>query len=209
MKIFTFYSESHGLLYDLFKESLSRTNPNLEMHVDKIDQFGNGVFMEEGWQKSMTMKMDQIIGACEQGEIFIHSDSDVYFLGEIEKQLVDELGNFDIAFQDDGYVGLCMGFFICRPSENVLNLFKKVRLSLGQFNGHDQNALNSLIPDSGVSYKKLSHLFFNYGQKYGKVWGNENFDFDPEILLLHANWTIGIENKIRMIDYVRNKIGEK
>jgi|APGre2960657404_1045060.scaffolds.fasta_scaffold06206_5 hypothetical protein len=206
MKILTFYSESHKDLYDLFMESISRTNPDITVHSDLIEQTGSGNFMENGWEKSMSKKLDQIIEACEQGEIFIHSDSDVYFFDKIRDSLIQELDDFDIAFQDDGHVGLCMGFFVCRPNQKVIKLFKSVKEILSNFNGHDQNALNSLIETSGVKYKRLSNLFFNYGQKYGKVWDGEDFDIDPGILLLHANWVIGVKNKIDLISHVAQKI---
>lgn len=209
MKIFTFFSESHKLLHDLFLESVSKTNPSLEIRSDLINQSGTGVFMDKGWEDSMSDKLDQIIKSCESEEIFIHSDADVYFFSPIEEKLIEELGEYDIAFQDDGHVGLCMGFFICRPNKRVTDLFRNVKSILGRFDGHDQNALNSIIDSSGVKYKKLSGLFFNYGQKYGKVWEGEDFEVDPNILMLHANWVIGVENKIKMISLVSQKIEKK
>jgi len=209
LKIYTFFSESHASLFELFQKSLVETNPNLEIVVDKLDQFGSGIFMQNGWLESMSKKLDQIIRACEQEDIFIHADSDIYFFNNIEKDLLDELGEFDLAFQDDGHVGLCMGFFVCRPSKKVYNLFCEVKRRLDQFNGHDQNALNMLIKETDVKYKRLPHRYSNYGQKHGKVWDGSDFEVDQDILILHANWVIGIENKIKLINYVKQKIREK
>lgn len=206
MKLFTFFSDSHRFLHELFIESIFETNPNLVIHSDLIDQSGTGLFMEDGWENSMTNKIDQIINACKTEEIFIHSDADVYFFSPIEKKILEELGEFDLAFQDDGHVGLCMGFFICRPNEKVINLFKSVKSLLGSFNGHDQNALNSIIDSSGVKYKRLSSLFFNYGQKFGKVWDGEDFEVSPDILMFHANWVISVEKKLEIISLVKQKI---
>lgn len=208
MKVYTFYSESHSVLYELFSKSILETNPGLEIETDTLPQEGSGSFMEEGWEKTMNKKVDQIIRACEIGEIFIHSDCDVFFFRNIEKEILDELGNFDIAFQDDGIVGMCMGFFICKPSPIVTELFKEVKSILPRFQGHDQNALNSIISKYPIKYKRLSRLFFNYGQ-FGKgVWNGESFSVDPNILILHANWTIGVENKVKLIDHVSSKILE-
>lgn len=206
MKIYTFYSESHKDLYSIFKESLEKTNPDLELHTDLYKQTGSGIFMENGWEDMMSNKLDQIISACTKNEIFIHSDCDVYFFKDIKDKILEELGDFDIAFQNDGPVGFCMGFFICNPNEKIIDLFKKVKDILSDFNGHDQNALNSIINQIGVKYKSLSPLFFNYGQKYGKVWAGEDFEVDPEIFILHSNWTIGIKNKIDLISKVRKRI---
>lgn len=206
MKIYTFYSDSHKSLYNLFLESISKTNPNLEIETDILPQEGSGSFMEEGWEKTMTGKVDQIIKACRRGEIFIHSDSDVVFLKNIEDRILEELGDFDIAFQDDGAVGVCMGFFICRPTSTVISLFEEVKSILSEFQGHDQNALNSIISKYPVKYKRLSPLFFNYGQLGLGVWKGEEFEVNPEIYLLHANWVIGVENKISLINYVSSSV---
>lgn len=205
MKLYTFYSETHRELYEIFIKSLNMTNPNISTKVDIFNQTGNGVFMEKGWGDMMSNKLDQIIRACEIGEIFIHSDSDVYFLGNFEERIISELGNYDIAFQDDN-PSLCMGFFICNPNVKVTEMFKKVKSLLNRFNGHDQNAMNSIISNSGVKYKKLSHLFFSYGQKNKGVWNGEEFDVNKDILVFHANWVVGTENKKRIIEYVANKI---
>jgi hypothetical protein len=204
MKIYTFYSDSHKNLYDIFIKSLEETNPDLDLHTDLYDQSGSGIFMEDGWENMMSNKLDQIISACQKNKIFIHSDCDVYFLKNIKNRILEELGDFDIAFQNDGPGGLCMGFFICKPNDRIIEMFRKVKEILPFFNGHDQNALNSIIDKSGVTYKNLSPLFFNYGQKYRKIWEGEEFEIDPDILVLHANWTIGIENKMKIIEYVLN-----
>jgi hypothetical protein len=206
MKIYTFYSESHMDLYKIFMESVSKTNPNLEIETDTVPQEGSGIFMEEGWERTMTKKMDQIIRASKSEEIFIHSDSDVIFFKNIESEILEELGDYDLAFQDDGDAGLCMGFFVCKPSPQITKLFEAVRSSISSFNGHDQNALNHLINSHPIRYKKLSSAFFSYGQLRRGVWGGEEFQVDPKIRVLHANWVIGIDKKIDIIKYVSSNI---
>jgi hypothetical protein len=209
MKIYTFYSDSHKYLYDVFIESLENTNPGIDIVTDILEQKGSGSFMENGWESTMNKKLDQIIRACEIGEIFIHSDSDVIFLKNIEEEILSELGDSDIVFQDDGEVGLCMGFFICNPNPTIISLFKKVKEILPEFQGHDQNAINSIIKNYGVNYKKLSHRFFNYGQTRHKIWNGEYFEVPKNILVCHANWTIGIENKLKLISLVKRQINNK
>ena len=88
MKVYTFYSDSHKSLYDIFLKTLRETNPEIEVFVDVLNQEGSGSFMEEGWESTMGKKLDQIISACERGEVFIHSDSDVIFLKNIEKDVL-------------------------------------------------------------------------------------------------------------------------
>jgi len=64
--------------------------------------------------------------------------------------------------------------------------------------------LNSIINNYPIKYKRLSHKFFSYGQLDRGVWNSEDFNFPDNIILLHANWTIGVDNKIKLIEKLKN-----
>jgi len=125
MKIYTFYTDTHKKLHEYFLESVT-INSNLTVVSDYFNQECNGNYMSDGWNNTMLKKVDQIIKACENNEVFIHSDCDVFFKKDIYNDIIEELGELDIAFQDDSSSGLCMGFFICKPSEIIVNLFREV-----------------------------------------------------------------------------------
>ena len=43
----------------------------------------------------------------------------------------------------------------------------------------------------------------------GKVWTNEiDLDINKNILLIHANWTVGVENKCKLIETVKKKLND-
>jgi len=203
LKIYTFYTETHKILHSYFIESLKQTNENLIPISDYFEQECDGSFMSNGWNNTMTKKVDQIINACKENDIFIHSDCDVFFKRDIYNDIIEELSDYDIAFQDDSVAGFCMGFFICKPSQIIIELFEDVKKNINVY-GNDQIALNSIIQKYPIKYKKLSQKFFSYGQLNKGVWNNEDFSFPENISLIHANWTIGTENKLRLVEKLKN-----
>jgi hypothetical protein len=219
MKIYTFYSDSHFSLYERLKNSVEKNSPSLEIVTTKINQdCSTGEYMSTGWGESMKNKLSVILSAIDNGEIFIHADSDIVFLKESKNILLEELGDNDIAFQNDGGTGgvwYCMGFFICKPTKRIKDLFTHVISQIDSFEGNDQLALNNAISDyknnspglgwNDIKYKHLSNRFFTYGltRPHNNLpWTGQTFQVPQNIVAFHANWTKGIQNKHKLIDYI-------
>lgn len=206
IKLYTFYTETHkSLYYNYFLDSYKKTNMNFELISDCFEQECDGNFMSDGWNKTMYKKIYQILKACGDNELFIHSDCDVYFKKNIKEPILQELDDFDIAFQDDVLSGYCMGFFICKPSKEISILFRDVINNIDKY-GNDQVALNKLINKYNIKHKKLSNRFFSYGQLKSGLWNNNNFELPSNALMMHANYTIGIENKMKLLDKFKNAL---
>ena len=208
MNIYTCYTDSHNELFQMMEESLKKTNPDLNLISKKLEQeCKSGDFMKEGWNKTMEKKMDLILESINQDPVFIHSDADVYFFRDVKEKLEQELGDFDIVFQDDSISGLCCGFFIARSSPRLYDLWTDVKRNIYNF-GNDQNALNMLIRRHPIKYKMLPRTFFTFGHVGAGAWNNHEFEFDRELYVAHANWTVGVQNKINLLNYMRRKMGE-
>jgi len=134
MKIYTFYTSSHKELYEeWFLPSLKETNPNLELITRNFDQEClNGDFMADGWMTTMHKKIDLVIEGIKDnwGTVFIHSDCDIQFFGDIEQDIVSQMGDADLCGIDDIEEISC-GFFICRGNEKTLSLFQEVKKTMG------------------------------------------------------------------------------
>jgi hypothetical protein len=135
-----------------------------------------------------------------QGELFAFSDVDIQFFGNIKETMIEELGNYDIACQNDTGQFYCSGFFICRGNESTLNMFSEMKKN---YEAEDQTTLNRHI--HMVKSKFLSNKFFTIGHLLG-LWTGQDFNIPYPILVHHSNWTSGIENKIKLLDIVRKKI---
>lgn len=204
MNLYTLYSESHKILYDnYFIPTCPKEFTLHSMVADQLCQSGS--YYESGWSDICRQKVRMFKDACKanMGSFFVWSDVDVIFFGPCKDALLEELGNYDIACQDD-FTGCCSGFFIVRANDRTLNLFSKM---LDDYQLEDQYSLN--IHLNCVSHKRLSHRFHNYGQTRGRVWNGEPFEVDKNILMHHANWIVGVAGKIRLLNYVRQCVTDR
>lgn len=224
MKLYTFYTDSHAILFNnFFKSSLSKI-PNIDLIERKIEQkCPTASYMNDGWLQTMKFKVDLHIEASKQydDQIFIYSDCDVIFLDtNLVEQLLFELEDNDMAFQNDvepwnNRQTCCAGFFISRANEKTTKLWEKVAKTLNELPQHsrdnDQTLLNSALDSKeyGVKYKLLSNKFFTLAQYNKKIWdeNTDPFDFDipQDIVTYHANWTHGVSNKITLLKLVQEK----
>ncbi len=204
MKLYTIFSESHQILFDEF---FSKTIPQeFELHTEAFEQVcESGEWYSKGWSAACKHKAEFFVKICEEnlGESFIFSDVDIQFFGDCKDRLITELGNSDIACPhgDDGY---CSGFFICRANERTLNMFRHMLNTFDKRHG-DQYMLNKCI--HMCKSKALSPLFYTIGQLSKKIWKpGDPVPIPDKILMHHANWTIGLDNKIALLKEVRQLV---
>jgi hypothetical protein len=205
MNLYSIYTPSHKILFDnYFKPSL--IEGEYELHCETRDQeCSTGTYYESGWNQTTYRKVEYFSKIVEEniGNTFVFSDVDVQFFGKTKEILIEELDNFDIAAQDDTWNCLCSGFFICKSNERTINMFKSMKDNYHLYK-EDQDALNKNRHLS--KWKFLSRKFFTVGQLTNNVWNGENFTTPTDILMHHANWTISVENKIKLLEKVKNQI---
>lgn len=202
MNIYTLYSQSHKILFDRYFVPTLPSEFTLKSY--ETEQLcSSGRYYESGWSEMCKLKVLLFRDACieNMGGLYVWSDVDIQFFGNCLDVMLEELGDLDIACQHD-FTAHCSGLFIVRANHKTLDMFNAM---VENYRIEDQTTLNDHI--NSVRNKYLSNKFFNYGQTRGHVWdGNEQFNVDKDILVHHANWTIGVDNKIRMLEYVRSKM---
>jgi len=205
MKVYTYYTDSHKNFYD---DYFSKTLEGFEIVAFQGEQeCKTGSYYQDGWKNTTMKKVDIFVKACEenQNEIFLYSDVDIQFFGPIKQTLLEELGDNDIAFQNDYLGGMCSGFFVCRGNERTLKMFQNMKKNESTYL-EDQHALNMNL--NNVKFKPLSSKFWTFGA-YQTQWKNQNFEIPDNILMHHANWTEGLQNKKFLLDFVRQKYNLK
>ena len=218
MKLYTFYTDSHlKLLMSYLLPSIEYNGSQFDVAVYKVPQYcQSGDYMQNGWIQTMIRKVEYHIKSCQENmdKIFIYSDCDVQFLGKenIIDVITKEIDEYDIACQDDVYPfhnhnTYCAGFFACKGNQRTLDFFHKILHDIHRNKSwlHDQEALNINLPM--VKHKLLSHKFFTHAQITHKLWNNENdtFNISRDILVHHANWTHGVENKMKLLNIVKEQ----
>jgi len=211
MKLLTFYSDSHFEMYaGYFLPSYQEHLSHHQLIAKRIDQLSpSGEYEAEGFDLTMLEKIDFIIENIDlSGEPFIYSDCDVQFFGEVSHDLQDN----DILFQNDYLArNYCAGFFIAKQNQAVLDFFVRVKKTfIATMNGviHDQNIINDLLrngypikADMLPANKYWTAAFATDGA----LWNGQQIEVPESIVMHHANFTIGIENKIALLEQVKNK----
>jgi hypothetical protein len=208
MKVYTFFSDTHKAFIDSYVSSFPfELDFDLEMKYFP-QECETGKYHSENWNKTMKRKVEYILYSLEktkENELFVHSDIDIQFFGKIKNDLILQMNDFDIRFQNDGHQ-LSMGFFVCRKNTKTQKLFNKVLSDLKNYRD-DQFAVNGIIKTMNLSYSPLPEHYYTVGLKHGVWQGNDIlFNIPKNILVHHANFTEGIDNKLKLIQLIKKQV---
>lgn len=208
IKFCTFFTQTHKTLYKEFMNSFPYEE-GVDLIIRYLPQDSDGIYESKTWNKTMYKKMVYIVDYLEnlkENEYFIHSDIDIVFYRKFRDDIINllETSGKEILFQNDA-LELCMGFFICKKNQNIIDLMKYIRDNLEKFQ-QDQQALNLLISKTQIKYGVLPQRYYNYGPNNGiQRWDPaiHNFFVPNDIIMHHANWVVGVDNKIKLIKRTR------
>lgn len=231
MKLYIFYTPSHKVFLNSWLLKSLRDEYDLIIRQGR-QECHTGSFMHEGWMKTMLEKANLILQAIRDNwhEVFIVSDVDIQFFGKTQDIIIDFMRGCDFAAQKDAVDGLnrniapdmsghlCAGFFACRGNSKTLALWKDIKdHCLKNPSQNDQQALNYFLNgfkvnqkhnSYGVKWDYLPPRFFGPGTYLGTtLWSpGKILEIPWDILMHHANQTVGIANKIAQLEYVRQVV---
>jgi hypothetical protein len=207
------FSETHKPLKPWF-DTLKQVEPELDVVYTEIDQkeCPSGEFKSTGWTeitKNKVILLNKIVNTSND-DSFIFSDVDIQFFNPFVKFTNKVLNDNDIVFQNDYLGGPCTGFFYCKINDNTKQLFEKVLL-IHDSCKEDQTAVQQglrLLPN--VKWAFLPKEFFTFGY-YLRNWNNKDLEFKvpKNMVMHHANWVVGIENKLNLLKVVRSNFDNK
>lgn len=218
LPVYTFFTPSHQILHDSWlSQSASKCGFKLSSFLYSTQLCSSGSFADDGWRATQLKKVENYISVFKkhnQSDIIVGTDADVQFIKPCKNNLVEFLGENDISFQENVNGKICSGFFVARCNINVINFFEKVFNSLSveigksSTGGGEQYEMWKLI-ESGNHSTKIGKLpkdeIWNPRVRYA----NLNELIIPDSMLVHhANWTHGLENKIKQLEYVKEKFRE-
>jgi len=215
MKVYTHYSDSHKEIYnDFFIQSLRKIYSKSELKIRTLyheQTTAEGRFMSPGWLEAMNYKISVILTAIDEcrGNWFIFSDCDVQFFSPFLDDIKDALENQDIVCQEDRGT-LCAGFFACQATDKTKLLWEQIKINFRAL-VNDQAALNYYKPSIKSStldknkYYTVGNFFENPNGTF--VWDNVTNIVPPKnILVHHANYVEGTNNKLKLLKMIKNNI---
>lgn len=222
MKIITVCSNSHNKLLD--QHFLPSIPSSLSLTIEKIEQKGSG---DHGWNEdfiaTMRKKLEIVLHyAKTETKKFIYSDTDIRFNLKLDPiqtllNIFDE--KIDLACQRDGN-NICAGFMVINPSKKNIDY---LQATLDYMKIHpqkcDQLAFKELyssnffadVPRPQITLLDITTGFGNFSHlQSGILWTPENnvMEKNKNIIkkqfLWHANHTLGVDNKIKMLNVFKN-----
>lgn len=210
MRIYACYSPSHRPLME--RHFLPSIPIDCDVVLRRISQAcPSGVYHSDGWASAMAEKIYFIKESIFDGhEPLVYSDVDVRFYGSFIADALDCLGDADLAIQDDGEGGLCSGFFVLRPGRHTYRLLQR-SLELVPEHGCDQPAMNAAIKEMQASNRievvTLPGRYWTHGRAFG-IWdGSTVIEPPADLLVHHANWCVGLDRKMALLDMVAKQKG--
>ena len=210
LPLYTVVSKSHETIYKYFLQSIDKND--YDINVLSIESVNGGDYLSNDWLKITKSRIQFLINLFEEniGKPIVNADCDILFFKGSKQELLTNLINFDMAFQDDCN-GLCLGLFICVPTKEIIDLFYNIfRLIKGD--KYDQIVMNQIISEYGIKYKKLGKRFYTPGfVGKGVVNSIDDFknDIPDNILTFHANYIDNIKFKEESMRYVLEKYGKQ
>lgn len=235
MYIYSFHSPSHTPLFDWFFKPSIPEGFQLNAQYTQNQDCRSGEFRRPGWGDVQVEKVKVWTQALQahDGEVIVCSDVDTQFFDFTPQTAITVLGDCDLAFQWNGGKHLkepvCSGFFIARCNSKTRSFFNYMRdfmvnnqgwkddqttlneMLLGDDKniapGHKGTVNNSNICNAPLHWHTLHHKqYWLPGYMYQSL---EELNIPKQMVFHHANWTMGIENKIRQLEYVRDLMKQR
>lgn len=217
MNFYTFYTPSHkGLYRDFFLPYFPLKD--FDLHALEFPQEErSGVYGTKGFNRTVVKKIELLVDACgnNMGKTIVYGDCDIQFFENshlLKENVIKEISSLDMIFQQDGRPSsthnLCSGFFAFRCNDLVLNFLNHVLARVPKYK-EDQFVINSQIKKFPIKHGFFSDKFYTHARD--NQW--ENWDgIRPlniktnlkDILVHHANWTLGVDNKIKLLNFIKN-----
>ena len=135
------------------------------------------------------------------GDVLLYCDSDVLLLEE-PQWFADQIGDNDFVIQSDKGT-YCMGFFVVKVSDKTKSVIKEAINTMQDNTRNYQEVFNVVARDLKIELFKESDVW-NYGV-IGDLWNGQDFELPKNLKAFHANYTIGIPNKIKLINKAINE----
>lgn len=216
LKLYAAYTRNYEkVVTDFFVPSLGN---QFETHIQLLEGATGGEYRSDNFAAVLEEKQNMILNAITEnwGGVFVVSDVDIQIFKPITEELLEAIEDYDIVCLNDpapkGPDVLCAGFFICRANDLTRSLWELVKKHTRKEN-REQACFNYIIQHSHrllgkqIRYNYLPKSYINGCSSSNGLWKDGmGFDVPDDIALHHANWTIGIEDKIAQLTHVRDAI---
>jgi hypothetical protein len=209
MRLLAFVTESHRPMLDEFVMPAAAAFDETVVSVAP-QRCPSASFKREGWNECMADKLKAILSLPLDGKPTLYVDCDVALSPRAAAwaaEYAESMAPDEIAFSDD-VVQWCAGVMLFRPTVATAEWWRLIMALSAAWMTPDQDVIHSLrhqvserggampVPVSVLPASRVSN-WATIGNL--TVWGGEEFVVPETCLAWHANWTIGVESKMKML----------
>lgn len=203
MYLITQYSDSHRELVNKFISPYCHTFDSVRMiHVPQICE--TGTYGQAGFNEHMYLKLDCLL-TVPLGTPTLYLDADCLILPQLAdwcRQWIKK--HQDILACGNDSDSHSMGVLLFVQTEQTIKWWKRLKDTGQALDLHDQEALNWILNNDKATIKLgllPKNIFANWSP--GEPWKGEPINPPPEMLCWHANYCIGVQNKLKMLTRVQ------
>ena len=214
-KLYCFFTPSHESLFNDYLKPSAEKEYDINYLFYKNQICESGEYSESGWRETQYNKVLYWIDAVKKNyqDVIVCCDVDVQFLKPSFELLVQALGSGDIAFQcNDSSGNICSGFVICKCNDKTLSFLKEtaaiLKGKMRQDGGGEQYVMRDILfKDScDLNWAVIPRsIVWCPSEKYNAL---SALKVNNSLVAHHANWTNGVDEKIKQLDYIRNRFNQ-
>jgi len=215
LRLCTYFTPTHEAMAKRFV--LSRAwGFDDRRHIKYGQTCPSGEFKSSGWNDCMLDKLNTLLNLPADGTPTLYVDADVCLMPSLVewcRWYVEHLDDDEVAFSDD-VVQWCAGIMLFRCTKRVHQFWRTLADLCLAWDLPDQDSLHQLRMQADERKGVLPirprtlprDVFCNWATVNAptvpKPWNGEGFRVPPTCLAWHANWTVGLSNKQRMLERV-------
>ncbi len=206
-KFLTVTSPQYKSVTKMMIESLKRVESDTPLIIENCYDFGSPEFNTAAFNRTTRFKAEIIgkyLAGMKDGEFLFYTDSDVWFFNKPDEIMCEVDRIFDMNSQDDLNGVYCAGFMAIKKSQRTLQLWQDIAIPQ-PVQANDQHILNVIIGQYGIKSAFFPpRVVTSYGLiSGGKQWNGEEFEIQ-RCMAFHANFTVGIENKLKLMEKAKH-----
>ena len=205
MKLFCYNTPSHDVFYDEWFTKSIQDEFELVRVRDDSQHCKSARYRQHGWRETQIRKVRLWLRALREEEVFVGSDVDIQWFGPTSHLLQQCIQDRDFAVQSYGDGAICSGFFICRSNARTQEMWQTVLegLEKGESQG-EEDLLRNCLRNKMVKWAELPrNVFWTPNNLYRE---HSEFKVPRGLLMHHATFVVGIDNKLKQMRHVRKTI---
>lgn len=215
LRLVTYHTPSH---YEMCRRFVLSRSGEFDQVVARgySQTCTTGSFKEDGWNTCMLDKLRCLLDVPCDGMPTVYVDADVAIMPGFAawcRAAIHSLPDDTIAFADD-VLQACAGVMLYRSTPTVHDWWQLLALMSPVWNLPDQDVIHHLrhqvkqaggrlpITIGSIPGNIVSNWATVNAPRIPPPWTGESFVVPDTCLAWHANWVIGVELKLRMLELV-------